>query len=88
MDRNNNNEVELYSCFGAEWQKWSMDDNRIINALNGQCLDIRDGNDDVYVSKCDDSTTQSWTFQDAPPVEHGKLVGKLKYQLSRYKKIF
>ena len=79
MDRNNNNEVELYSCFGAEWQKWEMDENnRIINALNGQCLDIRDGNGypDVYVSQCDGSNSQGWEFQDAPPVEDGKNVGR------------
>ena len=64
MDRNNNNEVELYSCFGAEWQRWTMDDGRIINAVNGQCLDIRDGSSDVYVSGCDGSNSQSWIFQD------------------------
>ena len=62
MDRNNNNEVELYSCFGAEWQRWTMDDGRIINAVNGECLDIRDGSSDVYVSGCDDSNSQSWIF--------------------------
>ena len=80
MDRNNDNEVELYSCFGAEWQRWEMDENnRIINALNGQCLDIRDGNGypDVYVSQCDDgSSSQSWEFQDIPPVEDGKNIGR------------
>ena len=82
MDRNNNNEVELYSCFGAEWQRWEMsENNRITNALNGQCLDIRDGNDypDVYVSQCDDSSnSQGWEFQDAPPppIEDGKNIGK------------
>ena len=67
MDRNNNNEVELYSCFGAEWQRWEMDDNnRIINALNGQCLNIMDGNEypDVYVSQCDGLNPQNWQFQD------------------------
>ena len=64
MDRNNNNEVELYSCFGAEWQRWTMDEGRIINAVNGQCLDIRDGSSDVYVSGCDGSNSQSWIFQD------------------------
>ena len=67
MDRNNDNEVELYSCFGAGWQRWEMDeDNRIINALNGQCLDTRDGNGypDVYVNQCDSSNSQGWVFQD------------------------
>ena len=29
-----------------------MDEGRIINAVNGQCLDIRDGSSDVYVSGC------------------------------------
>ena len=67
MDRNNDNEVELYSCFGAEWQRWEMPGNDIIvNAVNGQCLDTRDGNGypDVYVRECDGSSSQNWSFQD------------------------
>jgi len=63
MDANNNNKVEVYSCFGAEWQTWYQQDNNIKNGLNDQCLDIRDGFD-AFVSECNGSNLQNWQLVD------------------------
>ena len=40
-DRNNENEVELYSCFDAGWQKWELRGQTIRNRAIGKCLDIK-----------------------------------------------
>ena len=57
-DANNNNLVEVYSCFGAEWQNWSRVGDTIVNAANGECLAL-DGSNAV-VRGCDGSDGQNW----------------------------
>jgi len=58
MDANNNNLVEVYSCFGAEWQNWDRVGDTIVNAANGECLAL-DGSNAV-VRGCDGSDGQNW----------------------------
>jgi len=36
----NNQEVELYTCSGATWQKWDIVGKTIVNRHSGRCLDI------------------------------------------------
>merc|ERR1712172_138711 len=36
----NNSEVELYTCSGAQWQKWDIVGKTIVNRNSGHCLDI------------------------------------------------
>ena len=40
-DGNNDNEVELYSCSGASWQKWELRGDTLKNRGLGRCLDIK-----------------------------------------------
>ena len=40
-DGNNDNEVELYSCFDAAWQKWDLRGKTLRNRGLGRCLDIK-----------------------------------------------
>ena len=40
-DGNNDNEVELYSCSGAAWQKWDLRGKTLRNRGLGKCLDIK-----------------------------------------------
>ena len=40
-DGNNDNEVELYSCFDAAWQKWDLRGKTLRNRGLGKCLDIK-----------------------------------------------
>jgi len=35
-----NSEVELYTCSGAQWQKWDIVGKTIVNRNSGRCLDI------------------------------------------------
>ena len=58
VDANNNNLVEVYSCFGAEWQNWDRVGDTIVNAANGECLDIEGSN--AVVRGCDGSDSQNW----------------------------
>jgi len=62
MDGNNNNKVEVYHCFGAEWQHWYQEGDTIRNNLNDECLDIRDGYD-AFVSNCNGSNRQNWKLE-------------------------
>ena len=57
-DGNNNNLVEVYSCFGAEWQNWDRVGDTIVNAANGECLDVEGSN--AVVRGCDGSDSQNW----------------------------
>ena len=50
--------MEVYSCFGAEWQNWNRVGDTIVNAANGECLDL-DGSNAV-VRGCDGSDSQNW----------------------------
>ena len=61
MDSNNGNKVEVYTCFGAEWQQWLQEGDTIRNGLNDGCLDIR-SEDDAFVSDCNASNTQTWSL--------------------------
>lgn len=61
MDGNNNNKVEVYHCFGAEWQHWYQEGDTIRNSLNDDCLDIRDGYD-AFVADCNASMRQNWSL--------------------------
>ena len=40
-DGNNDNEVELYTCSGAAWQKWDLRGKTLKNRGLGRCLDIK-----------------------------------------------
>ena len=40
-DGNNDNEVELYSCFDAAWQKWDLRGKTLRNRGLHKCLDIK-----------------------------------------------
>ena len=40
-DGNNDNEVELYSCFDVAWQKWDLRGKTLRNHGLGKCLDIK-----------------------------------------------
>ena len=50
--------MEVYSCFGAEWQNWDRVGDTIVNAANGECLAL-DGSNAV-VRGCDGSDGQNW----------------------------
>ena len=54
--------MTVFNCFGAEWQHWQVQGNKIVNNRNGQCLDI-EGND-VYVNGCNGSNNQGWDIQE------------------------
>ena len=56
------NKVTVFNCFGAEWQHWEVQGNKIVNNRNGQCLDI-EGND-AYVNGCNGSNNQGWDIQE------------------------
>ena len=40
-DGNNDNEVELYTCFDAVWQKWDVRGSTLRNRGLDRCLDIK-----------------------------------------------
>merc|ERR1712025_177911 len=58
-DGNNDNEVELYSCFDAAWQKWDLRGKTLKNRGLHKCLDIKncpdgncEGGTDIWVYDC------------------------------------
>ena len=61
MDSNNGNKVEVYTCFGADWQQWRQQGDNIRNGLNDGCLDIKSG-DNAFVSNCNASNNQKWNL--------------------------
>jgi len=67
-DKNNENEVELYSCSGAAWQRWEIRDKTIVNLGLNRCLDIKNCPDgcesgqDVWVYDCYGGKNQNWEW--------------------------
>ena len=67
-DKNNENEVELYSCSGAAWQKWELRGKTIRNRGLNKCLDIKNCPDgcesgtDVWVYDCYGGNNQDWDW--------------------------
>ena len=49
-DGNNDNEVELYSCFDAAWQKWELRGKTLRNRGLGRCLDIKNCPGNNFIS--------------------------------------
>ena len=71
MDANNENAVEVYSCSGAEWQKWEVNGDYIVNKHTGLCLDIKNCPDgcnpgaDVWGYESLNGENQKWDVSKA-----------------------
>ena len=67
-DKNNEFEVVLYSCSGANWQKWELVGKTIRNRGLNKCLDIKNCPDgcaagtDVWVYDCYGGENQNWDW--------------------------
>jgi hypothetical protein len=65
-------QVQLYTCNGTNAQKWTYQNNQLINA-GGRCLDVSDANSangtKVQIYDCNGTDAQQWIY------ENGELVG-------------
>jgi len=68
-DKNNDNEVELYSCLDVAWQKWDLRGKTLRNRGLGRCLDIKncpdgncDGGTDIWAYECYGGENQNWEW--------------------------
>ena len=71
-DNADGTQVQLYTCNGTNAQKWTFQDNQLVN-VGGRCLDVSDANSangtKVQIYDCNGTVAQHWTY------ENGELVG-------------